>query len=176
MNFLRHRFSRFLMSLLAGLLVVGLAGSWVSIAHSADDLPPTTTEITTLSPEGEPETGKGWVVTSQSGKSEMSLAAHLKKTGAKVYNGWSCSHCYEQHQLFGREAMLASLDKIAVECQEQGINPQTALCRKKGIQGYPTWEIRGKKYPGVQSPEQLAKLSRYKGSQNFRYSKLIPTK
>jgi hypothetical protein len=174
MNFLSHRFSRLLISFVAFVLALGLSLGFSSIVHSADEAttePPTTTEITSLAPEGEVETGKGWVVTSKSGKSEMSLAAHLKKTGAKVYNGWFCAHCYEQKQLFGREAVQASF--VEVECNEQGINPQVALCQKKGIKGYPTWEIRGKKYPGVQSPEKLAQLSRYKGSKKFMYSKLL---
>jgi hypothetical protein len=173
MNFLRHRFSRLLISFVAFVLALGLSLGFSLIVHSADEATPTTTEITSLEPEGTPEEGKGWVVTSKSGESEMSLAAHLKKSGAKVYNGWVCSHCHRQRQLFGREAVEASFGSVEVECSEGGINPQVALCQKKGIKGYPTWEIRGKKYLGLQSPEKLAQLSKYKGSKKFMYSKLL---
>jgi hypothetical protein len=76
MNFLSHRFLRLLISFLAFVLAIGLSFGFGSIVHSADEAtaePPTTTEITSLDPEGGAETGKGWVVTSKSGKSEMSL-------------------------------------------------------------------------------------------------------
>jgi uncharacterized membrane protein/glutaredoxin len=127
-------------------------------------------EITTLSPVGARIDGQGWTLTSKSGPSELALAEHLKKTGAVMYSAWFCSHCFEQKQLFGQEAVKAVLP--FVECNEQGENPQVALCQKQGITSYPTWEIQGKKYLGVRLPEELAKLSGYQGIQEFKYSKL----
>jgi hypothetical protein len=129
-----------------------------------------TSNITSLAPAGSPEVGKGWIVTSRSGTDEISLAAHLQKTGAKLYGAWWCPHCYEQKQLFGQEAVTASFKSLAIECAEDGLNPQTELCRQQKIQGFPTWIIRGQAYPGVQSPEQLAKLSGYNGNKHFLYS------
>jgi hypothetical protein len=72
----------------------------------------------------------------------------------------------------GREAFKSSVNYI--ECHPEGKNPQTELCQKEGITGFPTWDIKGKKYPGVQLPEKLAELSGYQGSKDFRYSKLMP--
>jgi hypothetical protein len=132
---------------------------------------PSTYNITTLDPSGAPATSTGWPLTSKSGKSELALAAHLKKIGAKLYGGWFCSHCYVQHQLFGVEAFTENINYI--ECHEQGVNPQVELCKTEKIVGYPTWDIKGKKYPGITSPEKLAKLSGYKGPKKFRYSKLL---
>jgi hypothetical protein len=158
--------------LIAGLLTLLVSfGIYSSAGVSVTADTPTNVEITSLAPAGAPEQPNGWTVTSQSGASEIALAEHLKKTGAKMYGGWFCSHCYEQKQLFGREAK-ANINYI--ECHPQGKDPQVDLCRKEGIEGFPTWDIGGKKYPGTQPPEQLAKLSGYTGPQEFRYSKLMP--
>ncbi len=132
----------------------------------------TTSEITTLEPSGAPNKENGWTITSKSGASEIALAEHLKKIDAKMYGGFFCSHCYNQKQLFGREAFKSSINYI--ECAPDGKDSQSALCEKEGIKGFPTWEIKGKKYAGTQSLEQLAKASDYQGSQEFLYSKLMP--
>jgi Vitamin K epoxide reductase family len=158
--------------LIAGFLTLLVTfGIYSSAGVSVTADSPTSAEVTSLAPTGAPAQPYGWTVTTQSGASETALAEHLKKTGAKMYGGWFCSHCYEQKQLFGREAK-ASINYI--ECHPQGKDPQVDLCRKESIEGFPTWDIAGKKYPGTQPPEQLAKLSGYTGPQNFRYSKLIP--
>jgi hypothetical protein len=52
-----------------------------------------------------------------------------------------------------------------VECADDGENAQPDLCRAKGIQAYPTWEINGQLYPGVKSLEDLAQLSGYTPAQ-----------
>jgi uncharacterized membrane protein/glutaredoxin len=147
-------------------------GIYSSAGVSVTPETPTTANITSLEPTGAQLPPYGWTITSQSGESELALAEHLKKTGATMYGGWFCSHCYEQKQLFGREAVKKSVNYV--ECNEQGSNPQTELCQKEGITGFPTWDIKGKKYSGVQPLERLAELSGYTGSQDFRYSKLLP--
>ncbi|OIP70385.1 MAG: hypothetical protein AUK43_09685 [Oscillatoriales cyanobacterium CG2_30_40_61] len=100
----------------------------------------------------------GLAITTTSGPAEIALARHLTKTGAKEYGAYWCSHCYDQKQLFGKEA-FAIINYI--ECTTDGKNSQTQLCEKAGIQGFPTWEIRGKLYPGIQPLEKLAELSNY---------------
>ncbi len=159
--------------LIAGFLTLLVTfGIYSSAGVSVTADTPTSTEITSLAPTGAPSQPYGWTVTTQSGASEIALAEHLKKTGAKMYGGWFCNHCYEQKQLFGREAFKNSINYI--ECNDQGQDPQVELCRKEGVEGFPTWDIAGKKYPGTQPPEELAKLSGYNGPQDFKYSKLIP--
>ncbi|ACK68934.1 Vitamin K epoxide reductase [Gloeothece citriformis PCC 7424] len=109
---------------------------------------------------------KGWEITTTSGEAEIALAKHLSAIGAKKYGAFWCPHCYDQKQLFGKEA-FALVDYV--ECDPQGVNPQRALCEKAGITGFPSWEIKGQVYPGTQSLEKLAELSGYQGPTNFKY-------
>jgi hypothetical protein len=95
-------------------------------------------------------------VTTKSSISDIKLARHLSEIGAKLYTAYWCPHCHYQKQRFGKYA--TQLLNV-VECDRQGINPQTRLCRDKGIKGYPTWEIKGQLYPGNRSLEELADLS-----------------
>ncbi len=47
----------------------------------------------------------------------IELAKQLEAAGAKMYGAFWCSHCYEQKQAFGREAMQGF---PYVECYPQG--------------------------------------------------------
>lgn len=96
-------------------------------------------------------------------ESISALAAHLKKTGAKMYGAYWCPYCTRQIEMFG--AAFRRIDYV--ECDPRGKNPRPELCKAAKIQGYPTWEINGKFYPGVQSFEELAEASNYKGSRKF---------
>lgn len=116
---------------------------------------------------GQPQPPYGWAITTTSGADEIALAKHLKQTGAKIYAAWWCPHCYEQKEMFGKEAFK---ENNYVECAPQGINPQPELCSKVGIKGFPTWEVKGKLTEGgVEKLEKLADLSGYQGSRNFKY-------
>lgn len=96
-------------------------------------------------------------------QSVEALARHLSKIGAKMYGAYWCPHCQHQKTLFG-----AAIGRIRyIECDPQGDNAQPQLCQAAKIQGYPTWEINGKLYPGSQSLETLANLSGYKGPRRF---------
>jgi glutaredoxin len=98
-----------------------------------------------------------------SNQSVASLAAYLRKIGARMYGAYWCPHCTEQKELFG--SAFRSIDYV--ECDPGGANARPALCKKANISGYPTWEINGKFYPGTQSLEELANLSGYSGPKNF---------
>ncbi|WP_413160001.1 vitamin K epoxide reductase family protein [Capilliphycus salinus ALCB114379] len=104
-------------------------------------------------------------ITTTSGPAEIELARHLKQVKAKEYGAYWCSHCYEQKQLFGKEA-FAIIDYV--ECDAKGNNARPQLCKDAGITGYPTWEINGQFYPGVASLEKLADLSGYQGRRDFQ--------
>ena len=104
------------------------------------------------------------VVETTSGDSEIALAKHLTAIGAKKYGAWWCPHCHAQQTLFGKQAM-EHIDYI--ECDEEGINPQPNACRTAGVQSYPTWEVNGQVYAGVQSLQSLAAASGYTGPQDF---------
>ena len=91
--------------------------------------------------------------------SASGLAQHLRRSGAKMYGAYWCGHCQDQKSLFGR-----AFNQIRyIECDARGPSGQPSLCQRAGIQGYPTWEINGRKYPGVQSLETLARISNYRG-------------
>ncbi len=122
-------------------------------------------------PTTRPKQGLGWEITTTSGNAEMSLAKHLKQTGAKMYVMYTCPHCFKQKQLFGKEA-LAELNWI--ECISDGVNAQPQLCQAANIQSVPSWDINGKFYPGEKSLEKLAELSGYTGDRNFKY--ILPDK
>jgi uncharacterized membrane protein len=155
------------------LTLVATLAIYSGVGPTADAGDSTRNDIATLEPSGVPVNGVGWTVISKSGPSELALAEHLKQSGATMYGGWFCSHCYEQKQLLGREAVKASLPYV--ECAADGKNTKVELCQKEGIKGFPTWDIKGQKYPGVQPLEKLAELSGYTGPKNFKYSKLLPS-
>jgi hypothetical protein len=66
--------------------------------------------------------------------------------------------------LFGKEAS----DQLkVVECAPDGENNQADLCRSKGLEGFPSWEINGSIDSGVKGLDALAELSGYKGDTDF---------
>jgi uncharacterized membrane protein len=110
-------------------------------------------------------TGAEYQITTTSGPAELALAQYLEKVGVKNYGAYWCPHCQEQKELLGQQA-FAMIDYI--ECDPQGKNSQSQLCKAVGITGYPTWEIQGELYPGRLSLEQLADLSGYPGRRDFQ--------
>lgn len=113
-----------------------------------------------------PQPGYGWEIVTASGPSEMALAEHLNRIGAKKYGAYWCPHCYEQKQLFGAQAFA----KVPyVECDRSVEGGQPQLCQAAGVRSYPTWEIGGQLYSGTQTLERLAELSGYTGTLDFRY-------
>ncbi|MEM1366784.1 MAG: vitamin K epoxide reductase family protein [Cyanobacteria bacterium P01_H01_bin.15] len=118
------------------------------------------------SPRTQPQPPNGWEIETKSGASEISLAEHLTAIGAKKYGAYWCPHCFEQKQLFGKEAF----SKVAyVECAEGGKSPDPQACQAAGVRAFPSWTINGELYEGTQSLERLAELSGYEGSSEFRY-------
>ncbi|KAG0614156.1 hypothetical protein M758_6G155100 [Ceratodon purpureus] len=98
------------------------------------------------------------VVTVSSSK-EISLAKQLQVIGAKMYGAFWCSHCFEQKQMFGKEA-LKYIEYV--ECYPEGYRRGVKLapaCSAANIQGFPTWVINGQKYSGEQGFDKLAELS-----------------
>jgi uncharacterized membrane protein len=119
-------------------------------------------------PTTEPVAPNGWEITMESGAAEIALAKHLKQMGVKKYGAYWCPHCYEQKQLFGQEAWK-EIEYIECASDGKGKNPQPKLCAEKGIQSFPTWEIKGKLDPGVKVLSKLAAATDYKGNSAFKY-------
>ncbi|MGB1622643.1 MAG: vitamin K epoxide reductase family protein [Synechococcus sp.] len=111
-------------------------------------------------------TGQGVapLVTTESSPAAIALADHLTVAGAVMYSAYWCPHCHEQKELFGKEA-TAKLN--VVECAADGENNQADLCRSKGLEGFPSWEINGSIESGVASLDTLAERSGYSGNKEF---------
>jgi hypothetical protein len=155
----RQLFAGMLAALLS--VVVSLTANNSAIAGELDSLAPTV--------DMQPRVG--WEIKSTSSAAEIELAKHLTRSGAKIYGAYWCPHCYEQKQLFGKEAWQ-QIDRI--ECAEDAIDkPQPKLCEQAGIKGFPTWSIDGKLNPGVKKLSQLAQLTGYKGKTDFKYDRLF---
>ncbi|XP_077231371.1 thiol-disulfide oxidoreductase LTO1-like [Tasmannia lanceolata] len=98
-------------------------------------------------------------ITTQSSPLALSLAKHLHSIGAKMYGAFWCSHCIEQKQMFGHEA-AENLDYI--ECFPDGVGKGRKMakeCKDAGIEGFPTWVIKGKVLSGDQKFSELIEAS-----------------
>ncbi len=65
------------------------------------------------------------------------FAACLKEKNAIFYGAFWCPHCRTQKSLFGKSAKRLPY----VECSTADGRQQTAICKEKKIEGYPTWEF-----------------------------------
>lgn len=123
------------------------AGITPALTGSGDiDLPPVEPQITT-----------------SSSSATLSLAKHLQSVGAKMYGAFWCSHCYEQKQMFGREAMKY-LEYI--ECYPEGYRRGVKIakpCESAKIDGFPTWIIKGKVLSGEQELTEIARVAGFDG-------------
>ena len=164
-------FTAVIVALLTIVVTLGIYANVNPSIAQADSSPseivdPQDGKIAIPEPVGNPTPPKGWNITTVSGEAEIALAKHLQATGVKMYGAFWCPHCYEQKELFGKEA-FAEIDYV--ECDPQGKNPQRDTCIAKGIQSFPTWEIDGKLYSGAKELGEFAKLSKYEGDKNFKY-------
>ncbi|KAI8464566.1 MAG: hypothetical protein J3K34DRAFT_474223 [Monoraphidium minutum] len=80
-------------------------------------------------------------VTRESSDRAVALAARLRDAGAKMYGAFWCSHCFEQEQAFGKQAMAAF---PYVECfpdgWKRGVEVAPA-CAAVPVQAFPTWVV-----------------------------------
>lgn len=153
-------------AIVALLTLVGTLGVYANVDKPAAGIPDENGVIVIPTTDSSPKPPYGWEITTTSGEAEIALAKHLTSVGAKKYGAFWCPHCYEQKQLFGKKAFK---EVNYVECAQEGKDPQPQACTVAGIKSFPTWEIDGKLYPGVQSPQELAKLSNYQGDMGFKY-------
>lgn len=69
-----------------------------------------------------------------------------------LYTQTGCSHCKDQEDLFGNNTQyLNTIDCIQADNMQK--------CISAGIQGTPTWIIKNQSYVGVQTIEELKKLT-----------------
>ncbi|AFZ60222.1 vitamin K epoxide reductase family protein [Anabaena cylindrica FACHB-243] len=162
----------FFTAIIIGMMtLIGTLGIYAGVNPSGDIAESTSgkPQQITFTPTAEPNPEFGWKITTKSGESEIALAEHLVKIGAKEYSAYWCPHCHEQKLLFGQEAEKIIDDNIKVECANDSPKAKLDLCQAAKIQSFPTWIINGKTYTGVQNLDELAKITDYKGSRNFKY-------
>lgn len=138
--------------------LVGVTGIYANVTPTADSSTASLDEAVNIPGE------IGLPITNKSGKAEMDLARHLTAIGAKNYGAYWCPHCHEQKELFGQQA-FALIDYV--ECDPKGKNARPQMCKAAGLAGYPSWQINGQVYAGVQRLETLADLSNYQGDRGF---------
>ncbi|BAZ51005.1 vitamin K epoxide reductase family protein [Nostoc ellipsosporum NOK] len=151
--------------------LIGTLGVYAGVNTSTGSSTPGQPEKITFFPKQDPNPEFGWEITTTSGQAEIELARHLVKIGAKEYVAYWCPHCHEQKLIFGKEAYQIINDNIKIECAADSPKGKPELCQAAKIKGFPTWIINGKTYNGVQNLDELAKISGYTGSTNFKYFK-----
>ena len=85
----------------------------------------------------------------------LDLADRLNKAGAQMYGAFWCSHCSEQKQAFGKEAMRSF---PYVECFPNGWKKGVSViqaCEDAGVRAFPTWKINGKTIEGEMTFEAI---------------------
>ena len=102
----------------------------------------------------------GYVFTGYSVKENNldGFAQCLSERGVKFFGAYWCANCDKQKQLFGSSIRYVNY----IECDPNSENSQSRLCMDNGIKGYPTWEIGGQQYLGIQTLEKLSELSECK--------------
>ena len=85
----------------------------------------------------------------------LDIAKRLQARNAQFYGAYWCSHCANQKEILGKEAM--SLIPYN-ECDKDGVNSKRAQCKEAGISGYPTWSLDGKLYPGERDLDELENM------------------
>lgn len=96
-------------------------------------------------------------ITTKSSSRALRLALDLEALHSKMYGAYWCSHCFDQKQTFGKEAMTHI---PYIECDAEGLQSQRTLCKERQVPGYPTWEINGLLYPGQQELIELEDIVR----------------
>jgi glutaredoxin len=82
-----------------------------------------------------------------------------------MYGTYWCPYCTKQKQLFGE----AISEVQYVECDPRGDNASPELCESFGVRSFPTWQINGQSYSGSRDLKDIATISGYTGSRNFKY-------
>jgi thiol-disulfide isomerase/thioredoxin len=134
-------------NIIPGILVLLVALGAVLFVMSSDTTVPST------SPSAVVDTAASETLVTSENK-VVQLAQCIKDSGAIFYGAFWCSHCRQQKELFGKEAMAAL---TYVECSTSDGEGQTQVCKDKKIESYPTWEFKdGTRSTGVQTLAQLA--------------------
>lgn len=84
-------------------------------------------------------------IRSRSSEEALELARRMRAKGGRMFGAFWCSHCINQKETLGREAMQIV---PYIECDAEGSKSQRELCVDTGVRGYPTWQLDGQLFPG----------------------------
>jgi len=142
-----------------GLATVMALGIFLTVDDSTSTMPPAASSGTLLasstSKTARFEENAPPAITTTSSKAALALAADLNSLDARMFGAFWCSHCYDQKQALGYEAMQTI---PYIECDREGFNSKRDFCKEKDVPGYPTWEIGGKLFPGERSVDELREM------------------
>jgi hypothetical protein len=95
----------------------------------------------------------------------VALGDHLRSRGAIFYGAWWCPACFQQKNLFGKEAG----NRLPyVECDPKTPPPPRPgegreRCLAAGVRAFPTWDMPGRpRLEGVQTVDELAVWSGFR--------------
>ncbi|SBO44656.1 hypothetical protein [Cyanobium sp. NIES-981] len=95
-----------------------------------------------------------------SSEEQRALSDHLRARGAIFYGAWWCPACFQQKNLFGKEAGN-SLPYVECDKSDQG----RQRCMAAEVRAFPTWDLKGKpRLEGVQNLEELKRWSDFPGT------------
>jgi hypothetical protein len=90
---------------------------------------------------------------------QKAVGEWLRQRGAIFYGAWWCPACFQQKNLFGKEAG----NRLPyVECDKE--EPGRMQCQAAEVRAYPTWVMGGQRLEGVQNLEQLKRWSGFPGT------------
>jgi len=141
-----------------GLATVMALGIFLTVDDSTSTMPSAASSGTLLASTSKTarfEENAPPAITTTSSKAALALAADLNSLDARMFGAFWCSHCYDQKQALGYEAMQTI---PYIECDREGFNSKRDFCKEKDVPGYPTWEIGGKLFPGERSVDELREM------------------
>jgi hypothetical protein len=90
---------------------------------------------------------------------QKALGEWLRQRGVIFYGAWWCPACFQQKNLFGKEAG----NRLPyVECDKEEAGRQK--CQAAAVRAYPTWVMGSQRLEGVQSLEELKSWSGFPGA------------
>jgi hypothetical protein len=90
---------------------------------------------------------------------QLALSDWLRKRGVIFYGAWWCPACFQQKNLFGKQA---GNQLPYVECDKEEAGRER--CSAAGVRVFPTWVHGGQRLEGVQTVEELKAWSGFPGA------------
>jgi hypothetical protein len=90
---------------------------------------------------------------------QLALGDWLRQRGAIFYGAWWCPACFQQKNLFGKQAG----NRLPyVECDKDETGRQR--CVAANVRAFPTWVLGSQRLEGVQTVEELKTWSGFPGA------------